>query len=74
MEIKVLCDRCFKNVMEDEVLYKYGSVVYCKECHEKIEIEILSELAEEYLKTTDNQKEKELEFELINYQFLRKEA
>ena len=44
MKIKVLCDRCFKDVIKDEVLYKFGSAVYCKKCHEEIEKELLDEL------------------------------
>ena len=74
MEIKILCDRCFKNVMEDEILYKCGSAVYCKECHEEIEKELLEELVKEYLESKDIQKDKSLKLEIANHSFLSKEA
>lgn len=74
MEIKVLCDRCFKDVMKDEVLYKLGSAVYCKDCHSEIENELFEELLSEYLENKDTEKDKYLELEIANYQFLGKEA
>lgn len=74
MEIKVLCDRCFKDVMKDKVLYKFGSVVYCKKCHEEIEKELFDELLKDYLATKDEERENELAYEIANYKFLRKEA
>ena len=72
MKIKVLCDRCFKDVMKDKVLYKVGSEIYCKKCQKKIEMEIFCDLAEEYFSNTDSQKEKELELQIINYPFLER--
>lgn len=74
MDLEVLCDRCFKNVIKDEILYKFGSAVYCKKCHEEIEEELFSELVQEYLNSKDTKKDKQLELEIANYQFLRKEA
>ena len=74
MKIKVLCDKCFKDVIKDEVLYKFGSAVYCKKCHEEIEKELLDELVKEYLESKDAKKHRQLELEIENYPFLRKEA
>lgn len=51
MEIKELCDRCFKDIeIENEkTIYKYASAVYCEKCHEKIEQEILKDMENLYI-------------------------
>lgn len=56
MEIKILCDKCFKEVIENRVFYKYGSTVYCEKCHAEIEKEIFEELMQDYLNTKDEEK------------------
>lgn len=67
MKIKVLCDRCFKDVTKDKVLYKFGSVVYCKKYHEEIEKELFDELLKDYLAPKDEERENELAYEIANY-------
>ena len=37
MEVHILCDRCFKDVVEGKKFYKVGSCNYCPICYEKIE-------------------------------------
>lgn len=74
MELKILCDKCFKDVKENKVFYKYGSAVYCKECHSEIEKILFTELVQDYLNTKDEEEGKRLEFEVANYKFLGKKA
>lgn len=74
MKVKILCDRCFNDVMTNKTLYKYGSAVYCKDCHAEIEKEFFEELLKEYLKGKYVDKNRQLELEITNHSFLRKEA
>ena len=48
MEIKELCDRCFKHIDGEKTIYKYGSGVYCERCHEEIEKELLEDMKKIY--------------------------
>ena len=50
MEIKELCDRCFKDIEDEKTIYKYGSAVYCEKCHEEIEKELLEDMQKIYFK------------------------
>ena len=49
MEIEILCDRCFKSVENERVVYKYGSAVYCEKCHEIIKKEIMKDMQDLYI-------------------------
>lgn len=50
MEIKELCDRCFKDIEDEKTIYKYGSGIYCEKCHEEIEKELLEDMENLYFK------------------------
>jgi hypothetical protein len=47
LDIKILCDRCFEDVVKQETFYRkgyeFGSCTYCKECYEKIQKEFENE-------------------------------
>jgi hypothetical protein len=49
MEIKIVCDKCFNDTLQEKTIYKYGSAVYCEKCHEQIEKEILEDMKNIYL-------------------------
>lgn len=49
MEIKNVCDRCYENLIENGLFFKYGSANYCFKCHSKIFDEIEEDMVNEAL-------------------------